>query len=463
MFAPVECLSGRQSPVGLDHIEVVMNRPHQSRCDGVFRRDFLHVGGLTALGLGLSDWMNLRRAGAADLSVKAKSCILIWLDGGPSHLETFDLKPQAPQEVRGPFTPIATKVPGIEISEYLSQTANVMDRIALIRSMTSTLGEHNFGSHYLLTGYKPTPALVYPAVSSVVTHLSDHHGALPANVALQRPNPMSGRGYLGEGTSPLVVLGDPSKPDFQVQDLAPPSGMTVARLLERKSIRQAVDSLARGIEQGQSPTSDPAYEQAFRLIASPQARAAFDLHHEPQATRNRYGRHSLGQSCLMARRLIEAGTRFVTVTDRGWDTHEELVLRLKEGYTGGSVGKIPKLDVAYSALIDDLSQRGLLDSTLVILMGEFGRTPKLNPRGGRDHWPRAFSVALAGGGVKGGCVVGQSDAHGERPAERPVTPADLARTIYHLLGVDPAMELHTDDGRPVQINRDGELIGELLA
>jgi uncharacterized protein (DUF1501 family) len=199
------------------------------------------------------------------------------------------------------------------------------------------------------------------------------------------------------------------------------------------------------------------------LIASPEARDAFAVERESDRARARYGRHQLGQSCLMARRLVEAGAKFVTVTDRGWDTHENLFNRLKEGFTGGSVGKIPKLDVAYSALIEDLSQRGLLDTTLVIVMGEFGRTPKLNPRGGRDHWPRAFSVALAGGGIRGGQVVGKSDSHGERPADRPVTPADLARTIYHSLGIDAAKELHTSDGRPVQINRDGSLIGELIA
>ena len=432
------------------------------RCDGIVRRDLLHVGGLTALGFSLSDWMSLR-ASAAGPTTRAESCILIWLDGGPSHLETFDLKPDAPKEVRGPFSPIGTRVPGIQLSEHLARTADVMEHVAVIRSMTSTLGEHNFASHYLLTGYKPTPALVYPGMPAVVTHLTTTQSALPANIALQRPNAMTGHGYLDGATSPFVVVGDPSKPDFKVQDLAPPDGLSVQRLMRRQSMRDAVDSLTRAREEHQPPPADSSFEQAYRLIASPAARAAFDLKNEPQAMRNRYGRHSLGQNCLMARRLIESGARFVTVTDRGWDTHENLYNRLKEGFTGGSVGKIPKLDGAYSALIEDLSQRGLLESTLVILMGEFGRTPKLNPRGGRDHWPRAFSVALAGGGIRGGQLVGRSDSHGERPAERPVTPADLARTIYHLLGIDPARELRTGDGRPVQINRDGTLISELIA
>ncbi len=444
-----------------------MNRTNrfERRCDGLLRRDILHVGGLTALGLSVADLVRFRQASAAGPSSPAQSCILIWLDGGPSHLETFDLKPDAPKEVRGPFDPISTSVPGIQVSQYLQRTAKVMDHIAVIRSMTSTLGEHNFAAHYLLTGYKPTPALVYPGIPTVATHLRGSQNALPANIALQRPNPMAGYGYLDAATSAFVVAGDPSKPDFKVKDLSPAAGVSTDRLKRRKSMREAVDALARSTEQQQQQqvATDPSFEQAYRLISSSQARAAFDLSEESTATRGRYGRHQLGQSCLMARRLIEAGAGFVTVTDRGWDTHENLFTRLKEGFTGGSVGKIPKLDVAYSALIDDLAQRGLLDSTLVILMGEFGRTPKLNPRGGRDHWPRAFSVALAGGGIRGGQIVGKSDSHGERPADRPVTPADLAWTIYHLLGIRPDRELHTSDGRPVQINRDGSLIGELVA
>ena len=451
-----------------------MNRTSNAnrRCDGMLRRDVLHVGGLTALGLSLSDWISLRRLSAAESSSPVQSCILIWLDGGPSHLETFDLKPDAPKEVRGPFAPMSTSVPGIQISEYLSQTAKLMEHVAVIRSMTSTLGEHNFASHYLLTGYKPTPALVYPGMPSVLTHMRGNENALPANIALGRPNPMTGTGYLSESTSAFVVAGDPSKPEFKVKDLAPAKGLSDGRLQRRRSIREAVDAFARASEENPSSrqevsqqglSGDPSFEQAYRLIASPQARAAFDLRKEPASIRGRYGRHQIGQSCLMARRLIEAGAGFVTVTDRGWDTHEELYRRLKEGYTGGSVGKIPKLDIAYSALIEDLDQRGLLDSTLVILMGEFGRTPKLNPRGGRDHWPRAFSVALAGGGIRGGQVIGKSDSHGERPADRPVTPADLACTLYRLLGIDPETELSTSDGRPVQINRDGTQISELIA
>ena len=435
----------------------------QRRCDGVRRRDVLHVGGLTALGVTLSDWTAMRAAQADQPETAAKSCILIWLDGGPSHLETFDLKPDAPKEVRGPFLPMATNVAGISISEYMPKTAQQMDKVALVRSMTSTLGEHNFASHYMLTGYKPTPALVYPGMPSVVTHLRRGGSAMPANVALQRPNAMSGPGYLDGSTSPFVIQGDPAKPEFRVQDLSLAKDFPITRLERQRRLRDAVDDYIRDTEATSPSQSASAYDQAYDLIGSTKSREAFDLEKETPATRARYGRHTLGQSCLMARRLVEAGAKFVTVTDRGWDTHEQLFTRLKEGFTGGSVGKIPKLDTSYAALISDLADRGMLDTTMVILMGEFGRTPKLNPRGGRDHWPRAFSVALAGGGIKGGQVVGKSDAHGERPADRPVTPADLARTIYSQIGIDPDQELHTADGRPVQINRDGTVVDELIS
>lgn len=454
------------------------------RCDGVDRRELLHVGGLTALGLSVSDWISHRSAHAAAgqaLPVRAQSCILIWLDGGPSHLDTFDLKPNAPSEVRGPFSPIATRVPGVQISEQLARTADVMSHVAVIRSMTSPLGEHNFASHYLLTGYQPNRALVYPSLPAVLSHFQsgDTSGraaagnrvvprntrALPSNIAIARPNDMLGAGYLPDSTLPFVIDGDPSRPDFKVRDLSPAAGLKEPRLTRRQTFRNAVDQFSRKMEIGRERLGeqDSSFDQAFRLVQSPQARDAFDLEREHDATRNRYGRHAIGHGCLMARRLVEAGAKFVTVTDRGWDTHEDIYLRLKEGFTGGSAGKVPKLDQAYSALIADLADRGLLDTTLVILMGEFGRTPKLNLRGGRDHWPGAFSVALAGGGIAGGRVVGQSDTHGERPAERPVSPADLSRTLYHLVGIDGDKELTTPDGRPIQINRDGALIEEVLS
>jgi hypothetical protein len=429
--------------------------------------EMLRVGALSAFSYGLTDWFSQRslRAEMPIHAAKADACILIWLDGGPSHLDLFDLKPDAPAEVRGPFSPIRTKVDGLQLCEYMPETAKLAEHMTVVRSLTSPLGEHNFASHYLLTGYKPSRSLVYPSFSSAAVHLGNDQTELPTNIAVQRPNGFLGSGYLPDSTSPFVIDGDPAKPDFRVRDLSTRAGINADRLSRRQSFREAVDRFSQRAQQRATDRTeaDDSFAQAFRLIHSREARAAFELEKEKSATRNRYGRHTLGQSCLMARRLVEAGVKFVTVTDRGWDTHQDLFNRLKEGFTGGTAGKIPKLDQAYSALLADLRDRGMLDSTLVLLMGEFGRTPKLNTRGGRDHWPGAFSVTLAGGGVPGGQLIGKTDASGELPSDRPVSPADLVRSVFHLMGVDPAAELKTADGRPVQVNRDGTLIDELIA
>jgi len=443
------------------------------RCDGVTRRDLLRVGGLTALGLGMGDLFRLQRAAAASgaaTQATAKSCILIWLDGGPSHLETFDLKPEAPAEVRGPLEAISTKLPGIAISECLPNTAAMLDKIAVVRSMTSPLGEHNFGTHYLMTGYKPTPVLEYPMFGSVMAHVRSQSGVLPPNIAV--PNfgvggsKLTGSGYLPVPTRPFSVGGNPAKPDFQVRDIDFYKGLDLDRLDRRRGFVNALNNFSDSVDDGSASISDPDLERAFNLISSPEAKPALNLSDEPQQVRKRYGGKTIGQSCLLARRLIERGVPFVTVNDRGWDTHNDLYTRLKEGYTGAEVGVglIPSLDLALTALIHDLEDRGLFDETLIVVMGEFGRTPKLNTAGGRDHWPRVFSVALAGGGVQGGTVVGTSDSVGEGPKDRPVTPSDLAATIYTLLGIDPNLELHTSDGRPVRVAPyEAEVVPELIA
>jgi hypothetical protein len=433
----------------------------------VTRREILRAGAITALGLTVTDWLRLRGlAGQTQGRARkatAKRCILLWLDGGPSHLDTFDLKPSAPQEVRGPFRPIETNVAGVHVCEHLPRTARLLDKVALVRSVTSTLGEHNFGSHYLLTGYKPTNVLEYPSYGAVAAGLDGTGHLLPPYVAVPDYNPYAGAGFLPAASRPFAVGGDPAAPDFRVRDFDPYPGVDGGRLSRRKEFLEAFDRFRTAAEAHGEQNADPDFEQAWRLIASSEAKKAFDLAPEPATIRERYGPRTLGQSCLLARRLIQAGVPFVTVTDRGWDTHEALVNRLKEGYTGGVVGKIPTLDLAYSALLADLDERGLLDETLVILMGEFGRTPKINTAGGRDHWPRVFSVLLAGGGVRGGQVVGSSDSRGESPRDRPVLPEDLARTIYTLLGIDPDHQLQTPDGRPVAVNRGTQVIQELLA
>lgn len=432
------------------------------------RRGALHVGQLTALGLGLSHWPAV--ASSSSATKRARNCILIWLDGGPSHLETFDLKPDAPAEVRGPLAAIKTSVAGISLSECMPELAQRMNDLAVIRSMTSPLGEHNLGTHYLLTGYRPSPVLQYPSFHAVANHQCGQSGStLPNNIAIPEYR-VGGAGFHGTGFLPsefgaFSVGGDPAAKDYRVRDLVPPDGITLDRIDRRRKFAEtlAVMNDAAVRKAGQSGQS---MERAFRMVTSPEARSAFQLSDESPETRKRFGAKSVGQSCLLARRLVERGVRFVTVNQRGWDTHENLYTRLKEGYTGAKVGVglIPSLDLAVSALIDDLKQIGLLDETLIVVMGEFGRTPKINTRGGRDHWPRVFSVALAGGGVRGGQVIGSSDAVGESPVDRPVTPSDLVCTIYTLLGLDPASELKTEDGRPVRLAADdANVVQELLS
>ncbi|MBI1923508.1 DUF1501 domain-containing protein [Candidatus Poribacteria bacterium] len=454
-----------------------MNRT--KRCDGVTRRDFLRIGGLTALGLGLGDFFHLRRAFATEnpLTPKAKSCILIWLDGGPSHLETFDPKPEAPEEVRGPLKTIATNLTGVRISECLEQTAGIMDKLAIIRSMTSPLGEHNLAARYLMTGHLPSPTLEYPTLGATLAHVRSQNGVLPPNIAVPNLNVRDGAsigsGYLPGSTSPFSVGGDPGLPDFKVRDLDFYQGLDLRRLDRRRQFVNALDDFSRAKDAAATSVSDPDLERAYNLIASPEAKAAFDLSEEPQKVRERYGidprrtlpdKNNIGQCCLLARRLIERGVLFVTVNNSGWDLHQNL-LRYKERYPGSpdKYGLIPALDRAFSALIEDLSDRGMLDETLVVVMGEFGRTPKINSNAGRDHWPNVFSVVLAGGGVRGGQIIGSSDALGEFPKDRPVTPSDLAATIYTLLGIDPSLELHTSDGRPVRVAPDGaKVVSELI-
>lgn len=435
------------------------------------RRDVLTMGSLTTLGLTLAHWLRAksRTANAGESKARSRrSCILIWLDGGPSHLETFDPKPLAPREVKGPFGAIATSVPGIALSELMPLTAKRMQEVAIIRSVTSLLGEHNFGTHYMLTGYRPTPVLDYPTYGAVVSYEQREQQVLPAHIAV--PNfrvggsNFTGHGYLPASAAPFPVGDDPARPNFQVRDLDFAPGLDAVRMNRRREFLAQLNAWEQTLEESRSPAPSEEFAQAFRLVNSPEAKRAFQLDEEPQKARQRYGPKTIGQSCLLARRLIERGVPFVTVNNPGWDTHADLVTRLKDGYTGAKtpVGLVPSLDMALAALLDDLKSRGLLDETLVIVMGEFGRTPKLNTSAGRDHWPRVFSVLLAGAGIKGGQVIGSSDRVAESPADRPVTPSDLAATIYRLLGMDPEQVYHTPEGRPVRLNEDGEFLAELL-
>ncbi len=436
------------------------------------------------MGLGLGDFFQLQRAMAGSHSnskrtAKAKSCILIWLDGGASHLDTFDPKPGAPSEVRGPFDSINTRLPGIRISEHLPRTAKILDKLAMIRSVTSPFGVHNFAVQYLMTGYQPTPALEYPCIGSVVAHLRSKTGVLPANIAI--PNLISrdaatiGNGFLPNSTKHFSLGSDPGKASYKVRDLDFFQGLDISRLDRRRKIVNALNEFGNLKSRANGP-SDPDLERAYNLIASKEAKAAFNLAEEPRKVRERYtvdpranlkDSNNIGQQCLLARRLVERGVPFVTVSNTGWDNHLDLATyanRHPGDPRSASHALIPGLDKAMSALIGDLSDRGMLDETLVLVMTDFGRTPKINSTGGRDHWPNCFSVAMAGGGVKGGQVIGESDALGEFVKDSPITPGDLSATIYKLLGIHPGQELHTPGGRPIRIAPQGsKVISKLLA
>ncbi|MBL9169563.1 MAG: DUF1501 domain-containing protein [Verrucomicrobiales bacterium] len=434
------------------------------RCDGVSRRDFLQLGLLSGLGLSLADLLRLRASAAGRRTEpRAKACILIWLDGGPSHLDTFDLKPDAPSEIRSQFRPIPTNVPGLSICEHLPRTAAMMNEVALIRSLTHELGNHDTGSSFLLTGHRPKPALEHPSLGSIVAHAQGANSVLPPYVAIPGDsvggNSNAARtGFLPRAFSAFNVGTDAAR----VPGMQNPEGVTFSRAEERREMLRKMDLFSRQVEQSSvTQERDAFYEQAYRLLSSPQAKAAFDLSVEQPQSRERYGSSRIGTGCLLARRLVEAGSRFVTVVDPGWDTHQQIFKELPDSRFPGS-GKLPSLDRAYSALLADLRERGLLETTLVVLMGEFGRTPKLNAAGGRDHWPRAGSVCLAGGGVQGGRVIGATNGFGEIPIDRPVGPPDLAFSILKLLGVDPAQELLTASGRPVKIMSEGGFIHELV-
>ncbi|MDE0864809.1 MAG: DUF1501 domain-containing protein [Rubripirellula sp.] len=433
----------------------------------------------------MPNFFQLQRAMAASplsnskTTAKAKSCILIWLDGGASHLDTFDPKPKAPSEVRGPFDSIGTNLTGIRISEHLPQIAQMLDRFALIRSVTSPFGVHNFAVQYLMTGYKPTPATDYPVMASVVAHLRREAGILPSNITI--PNLTSrdaatlGNGFLPNSTKHFSLGSDPGKANYKVRDLEFFRGLDISRLDRRRKIVEAMNQFGNLKSKTDGP-HDPDLERAYNLIASDKAKAAFNLNGEPRKVRERYTNdpranlhdsNNIGQQCLLARRLVERGVPFVTVNNTGWDNHLDLATyanRHPGDPRSASHALIPGLDKALSALIGDLSDRGMLDETLVLVMTDFGRTPKINSTGGRDHWPNSFSVAMAGGGVKGGQVIGASDALGEFVKDRPITPGDLSSTIYTLLGIDPGHELQTPDGRPIRIApQESKVIRELLA
>lgn len=429
------------------------NRLHKSS-----RRGFIKVGALTALGLGLTEYFSMGEASAKGVDGgTATSAVLIWMGGGPSHLDLWDLKPNAPSEIRGTFKPIKTSASGIEICERLPETAKQMHHASLIRSMTSPEAAHERGTHYMMTGFQPLPGFGVPSYGSVAAKFLPPASALPPYIAIPQPVMYGGAGFLGAALDPFAPGGDPNNNYFSVRDLDLPPGVTPERMDRRRSLREAVDSAFSRFEKGsdRARTVNSFYQRAYALLSSPDARGAFDMKKEPDPVRESYGRTQFGQSLLLARRLVQGGVRFVTVSSGGWDTHNNGFDALKN--------TIPPFDKALGAFLKDMSDRGLLQKTLVIVLGEFGRTPVINRDGGRDHHPRCFSAVLAGGGIKGGTIVGASDARGFEPAERPVRPEDLSATIYQCLGIDYTQSIASPEGVRVTLSRGGRPVEGALA
>jgi hypothetical protein len=412
-------------------------------------------------GLTLGDVLRLRaEQAAAGQSAKDTSVILIWKGGGPSHIDTWDLKPGAPAEYRGDFKPIPTKVPGIQISEHLPLSAKQMDRFSIVRSVTHPDAGHESASHYLLTGYRPTndiPSNEAPSYGSIVAkERGPRRPGLPAYIAVPTPPRSTAAAYLGVGYNPFSVGADPNAGNFSVRNLTLPNGITMSRLENRRKLFQAIDTMRREADQtGLMEGLDAFTRKAFEMVTGPAARKAFDIQQEDSSTRDLYGRSTLGQSMLLARRLIEAGVTFVTVNAGGWDTHTNNFESLKKQ-------KLPQFDAAWAGLMQDVHRRGMLANTLVLVWGEFGRTPRINKDAGRDHWPGALSVVLAGGGLKGGQAIGVTDTKAEYPKDRPLTPEDVLSTMYGVLGIEQTKDYVNEAQRPVKILSNGTPIRELV-
>ena len=426
-------------------------------CDGVARRDFIRIGAVTALGLGLGLPQYLAQAAAVSGKGKAKAAIFVRLGGGPSHMDTFDLKPDAPDTHRGEFKPIATNVDGVQICEHLPKLAACADKFAILRGVSHTLAAHELGTLYMGTGNRPLPSLSFPSFGAVVNKELGAPEELPGFVAVpnQGNNPT---GYLGVEYGPFET-GETPKPGqpMKIRGLALANGVTLEDIDRRQNLVKRYDTAFGDFAKEDKILSgmDEFGQKAYAMMRSPKAREAFDLSKESTGLSSLFGTDQFSQSCLLATRLVENGVKFVTVNLGGWDTHDDNFNKLK-------TKNLPTLDAGLSGLFAALEMKGLLESTVVFVTGEFGRTPKINVRAGRDHYPRAMFCLLAGGGIKTGQVVGESDEKGEGPKSRALTPDDIAATFYRALGIDHRKEYHTPSGRPVMITRYGTPIPELI-
>ncbi|MCA8984893.1 MAG: DUF1501 domain-containing protein [Planctomycetaceae bacterium] len=447
------------------------------------RRHAIKIGGLGMLGLNLPTLLRAAEQGDAPLA-RAKHVIFLFQWGGPSHVDTFDMKPEAPAEIRGPLKPIPTVVPGLPICEHFPEMAKRMDKVTLIRSMTHTMKNHNSAGYYALSGHAPPSddqrlrdsLDLWPAYGSVVDKLAPNNGEMPTFVSYPYSisdgsiTPGQHGSFLGKRHDPLFFTHDPNQAGFRLPELSLPSDLEYGRMQRRRELQRLVDEQAGLLERSlQVRGFDDYYEKAIAMLTSPRVREAFDVESEPLDLRDRYGRTTYGQSCLLARRLVEAGVKFVTVyysrsiggrrvNEGGWDTHgfdDTRMFQIVDKY------QHPMTDQTLPTLLDDLDSRGLLDETLVLWMGEFGRTPRINKNQSRDHWPQCYTALLAGGGVKGGHVYGASDADGMFPDKHPVKPEDLAATMYTLLGINPATEVYDRANRPLAIA--GKAITDIFA
>ena len=438
-------------------------------CDGLHRRDCLRLGLGGLIGGGLAGALRAQafasELGAEAAKREADACILVWQDGGPSHYETFDPKPDAPVEIRGEWGTIPTQTAGIRFSEKMVKLAAISDELAIVRSIRHDQGNHGAGNHYMMTGM-PTRIPVgcgafvsfHPSLGSVVgEELGAPHG-IPPYFSIPNMSRSGGPNFLGSEHAPFVVPDDPNRSEFRVRDVTLPQGLSESRFHSRQAIRQAVDTMLRFEDAAVADpaiASDQFYKQSLEIVGSREAQSAFDIHQEAGPTREKYGRHPFGQRALLARRLVEAGVPFVTLYHGGWDHHRTIFKDLGE--------KLPPFESTVAALISDLSQRGMLERTLVVVLGEFGRTPQINSRGGRDHWSNAMSVLFAGGGTRGGQVIGATDRQGYTAVERVLSPENFVSTIYRKLGIDPGQLLYTPDGRPVHLVSDPNPIQELMS
>jgi hypothetical protein len=460
------------------------------------RRSILRVGGAGLLGLTMPKWLQAATAqppgtpalgerALKAIAPRAKSVIFLYQFGGPSHIDMFDMKPDAPEAIRGPHKPIPSNVPGIHVSEHLPRVAKIMDKVTLIRSMTHTMKNHNSASYYALTGHAPPTDDIrlkdtldlFPAYGSVVDRLAPSSGEVPTFISYPylirdgAVTPGQHASFLGKSHDPFFFAQDPNSTDFALPELSLPADMSIGRLEERRELQKVIDHQSRLLDHSATARGmDEYYDKALRMLNSTRLRDAFNLSAEPSYLREAYGRHTYGQSMLLARRLVEAGAKFITVyfsegiggqsfTSGGWDTHgfnNTHMYPIIEKY------HLPITDQTLPTLINDLEARGLLDETLVLWMGEFGRTPKINSQTSRDHWPNCYTVLMAGGGVKRGFVYGASDKNGAYPAKDPVRPDDLAATMFYLLGIDPGTVVRGNGDRPVTIT-DGKPVMDVMA